>query len=397
MSVYEHLKAAQYPTSVYDKDTDAKKPLPFEATDYEVSTMFYMQCIIISLEFWCTLLLILFPAQLLPTSASLNKSAFWDPLGTKLSKNEKELVNVSGESYYTIRLDGKNFSTVCPRLRKLGILKDGYSLDFEDWMKDVCSFLVNTLSNVSYAYTQSDEITLLFSPTTFNEKSQTFEPHVYNGRRDKLLTLCASLATQRFHRHMVLQGGLDLMDSLPHAVFDARLGVYASLADAFELVLWRSYDCSVNAVSTTLHLDPVTVTADGTPLSRKEVGTMNTVQKLVLLYEAGRMAGMTHHQRYGTLLHRQRQPCEVTNRLTGDTEIKDKYCVEQVEGLIVNSVKEGKIVLSWWVSVTCCGCILSQPTSFPWTACVAWFICIFVCMAVKKSVEKCKIVLYIVT
>lgn len=283
--------------------------------------------------------------QIVPSSATLNKSVAWDPLGTKLSTNEKELVNVAGEEFYTIRLDGKNFSTVCPRLRKLGILEDGYSLVFEDWMKDVCSFLVTTLSNVTYAYTQSDEITLVFSQTTFNEKLQTFEPHVYNGRRDKLLTLCASLASQRFYRHMILRAGVELVDSLPNAVFDARLGVYSSLAEAFELVLWRSYDCSVNAVSTTLHLDPVLATPAGTPLSRREVGAMNTVQKLVLLFEAGRMAGMTHHQRYGTLLHRRRQQCKVVNRLTGETDVKNKYCVEQVQGLIVNSVKEGKIVL----------------------------------------------------
>jgi tRNA(His) 5'-end guanylyltransferase len=311
MSVYELLQLAEYPTCVYDKHANKKALLPFTRDEYQV----------------------------LPSSSTLNKLNTWGPLGSKLSSNEKQLVNVSGDQYYTIRLDGKNFSTVCPHLRRLGVLEEGYSQVFEDMMKDVCSFLVETLSNVTYAYTQSDEITLLFSPMPFNDKLQMYEPHVYNGRRDKLLTLCASLATQRFNRCLIMKGGLDVMESLPNVIFDARMGVYSCLSDAFELVLWRSYDCSINAVSTTLHLEPITSTP------KKEVDSMNTLQKLTLLHQSGRMTSMTHHQRYGTLLYRRRKPCEVTNRLTGVTEVKNKFCVEQVEGLIVNNVKEGKLVI----------------------------------------------------
>ena len=129
------------------------------------------------------------------------------------------------------------------------------------------------------------------------------------------------------------------MDQLPNAIFDARLGVYSCLADAFELILWRSYDCAVNAVSTTLYLEPLP------GYSRREVGCMNTLQKLVTLHEAGRMVGMTHHQRYGTLFHRNRKFCELTNHFTGEVEYKGKYVVEEIDGLIVNSVKENKIVV----------------------------------------------------
>jgi hypothetical protein len=78
-------------------------------------------------------------------------------------------------------------------------------------------------------------------------------------------------------------------------------------------------------------------------VSKKKVSLMNSLQKLSLLYESGRMPGMTHHQRYGTLLYRGKEPREVTNRLTGDIEVKNMFCVKQVEGLIVNSVKEGKL------------------------------------------------------
>ena len=131
--------------------------------------------------------------------------------------------------------------------------------------------------------TQSDEITLLFTPMPFNEKHQAHEPHMYNGRRDKLLTLCASLATLRFNRNMFLKGGVEIMDKLPsNIVFDARLGVYKTLSDAFELILWRSYDCAVNAVSTTLHLDP------SKSVSKKSVNAMNTLQKLNLLFNEGK-------------------------------------------------------------------------------------------------------------
>jgi tRNA(His) 5'-end guanylyltransferase len=311
MNVYECIRCAEYPTEYFDTATSTKKALPFSNEEYSV----------------------------LPTSSTLHKSGVWATLGDGLSANERSLVDVPGDKFFTIRLDGKNFSSVGPRLRKLGLIEDGYSLVFERWMQDVCSFLVAKMNNVLFAYTQSDEITLVFSAMPFNAKTEKHEPHAFNGRRDKLLTLAASMATLRFYRNMVMKGGVDAVDVLPDAVFDARLGVFDSLAEAFQLVVWRSYDCAVNAVSTTLHLHRPSLA------SPKQLVKMNTLQKLALLHERGVMALMSRHQKYGTLYRRAREPVVITNRCTGKSEVKDKFCVRQVEGLVVRNIKEGALVL----------------------------------------------------
>jgi tRNA(His) 5'-end guanylyltransferase len=310
-SIYRLIEEASYPTHYLDRETLTNSPLPFSSSEYSV----------------------------LPTSPSLRKATGWATLGDKLCLNEKQLVNVEGSQYFTIRLDGKSFSKVGRRLHALGALETEYSEKFNLWMQDVCHFLTKEISNVVYSYTQSDEITILIAPMPYNFKEDRHEPHAFNGRRDKLISLASSLASARFYRHMVLSVGLERVDELPLAVFDGRLAVYHSLHSAFELILWRSYDCAVNSVSTTLHL------LRDAPLPRKEISRLNTLQKLVLLHSVGIMPDMTQHQKYGTLFHRAREIVTVVNQLTGEADTRDKYFIRQVNGMVVNNVKEGRILV----------------------------------------------------
>ena len=62
----------------------------------------------------------------------IGKVSCWEPLGNKLSANEKiAIANIPSEKYFTIRLDGKNFSSVVPVLVRLGLFSSGYSIEFE--------------------------------------------------------------------------------------------------------------------------------------------------------------------------------------------------------------------------------------------------------------------------
>ena len=54
------------------------------------------------------------------SSPIIGKQSIWNPLGDKLSSNEKAMMptHVPHRSYFTVRLDGKGFSKIIPELKK---------------------------------------------------------------------------------------------------------------------------------------------------------------------------------------------------------------------------------------------------------------------------------------
>lgn len=140
MDIYKLIEEASYVTSFPTRlnplkrvsDTDStEEPLPFSNQIYDI----------------------------LPRSHLLTKYHAWNPLGIELMEKESICRNVNGEEYFTIRIDGKNFTTICPKLKSLGLFSDFYT-EYNDMMIQVCNKLMNYFSNCLFAYSQSDEITL---------------------------------------------------------------------------------------------------------------------------------------------------------------------------------------------------------------------------------------------
>lgn len=281
----------------------------------------------------------------------IGKESCWSPLGTKLSNNEKVCMNIiEPNKYFTIRADGKSFSKVVPHLQRLGILESGYSTCFENIMKTVAQEVTLKYQRVLFVFTQSDEITILFDKVDQHESSNVVFTHEFSGRKDKLMTLVSSLITYVFNREVFKLCGRfvfakydiseaqfklnELLENLPDIIFDARVGTYDTLADAFELILWRAYDCSVNGVSQAIHF--------GTFVehTKQELRKMNTYQKLEVLKEHG-LLPLTNHQAYGTLLIKSFRPTEVTNKLTGETTTVNKRCYVEILGPVVHNFKQG--------------------------------------------------------
>lgn len=175
----------------------------------------------------------------IPLSARI---LFGIPLGKKVSDNERvPFYAVDLEKYFTIRLDGKAFSTVLPMLKHIGVFEaTGYSMVFEQFMQDLALYLTRKLAEVLYVFTQSDDITLLVDKCKQDEKGQYIAREL-NGRRDKLVSLASGLASSRLYAlcvdRMMKVGIIEKLPDLPPMVFDARMAQYSTLREAFELVI----------------------------------------------------------------------------------------------------------------------------------------------------------------
>ena len=156
------------------------------------------------------------------------------PDGKKFKKYEKEAQAVLPEnSYAVVRMDGKNFSTYTKRFAK------PYDEVFMAAMDATTRGLCATIPGVVLAYTQSDEISIVFSDLQ-GEKSQMW----LGGKLSKILSLSAATCTALFIREM----GMSEHDSqIP--VFDARCHTLSGPDEIQEYVRWRRFDAQKNSVT----------------------------------------------------------------------------------------------------------------------------------------------------
>lgn len=269
----------------------------------------------------------------------------WNALGDYVSRAEKTGTQavVGGDKWFTLRLDGKTFSGTIRRLVHIGVLEKGFSSVFADIMCMTTQTLGAKFQNVVYAFTQSDEITLIMKPASVIDGVQM--PHMFSGRRDKLVTYGAALATQCFWRgivkHLATKDActVDAIDRLPDMTFDCRLGTFESLSDAFSLILWRAYDCGVNGVTSAAYHSDI-------PEVRKTV-KQNTLQKVEALAQHG-LLPLPHHQAYGAFYAL--APTTKTVEFTRDgvlcSTVVTKTGLQQIYGPVLHNFQVGIINLT---------------------------------------------------
>jgi len=130
------------------------------------------------------------------------------------------------------RLDGKAFHTFTKNLKK------PFDLDLQACMKETLVALCEKY-NADLGYSQSDEITLVWYNA--DEKKMIFD-----GRRDKYMSLLASAGTLAFYK-AILKHLPSKADDFPQ--FDCRVFQVPSRADVFNNILWRWLDARKNSVS----------------------------------------------------------------------------------------------------------------------------------------------------
>lgn len=141
-----------------------------------------------------------------------------------------------------LRLDGHSFSSFTSHFCR------PFDQRIHDAMISTCTDLLSFFPRATLAYTQSDEITLVFpgGVQSFNERVQ------------KLSSLAASLCSVRFNHHLTAALHAQpeppvkptAYDKLGTAYFDARFFTVPSIEEALNCLLWRCRNDAVrNSVS----------------------------------------------------------------------------------------------------------------------------------------------------
>ena len=160
---------------------------------------------------------------------------------------------VPARTYVIIRLDGKGFSKYTGRFEKP--FDDMLSNVMDSATVELCKYMTP-----KFAYTRSDEISLLFTDIE-NIESEL----IFDGKVQKLCSISASKITQAFNKKMlqsltlkmdkdelmgrIISGDLPEID----AVFDARVFIIPDFREVSNYFIWRQQDCTRNSVSMAAH------------------------------------------------------------------------------------------------------------------------------------------------
>lgn len=156
-----------------------------------------------------------------------------DLFGDRMKAYEKEYTSayVPIDQILCVRIDGKGFSK----------FTKGFKKPFDDVLGGV---MVSTMMNLvkdthaSIGYTQSDEITLIYTP---GEKASEY---IFGGKVSKINSILASMATHYFNYDLAACVRVD-----KPAFFDCRAWAVPDLVEASNVLLWRVQDARKNSIS----------------------------------------------------------------------------------------------------------------------------------------------------
>jgi tRNA(His) 5'-end guanylyltransferase len=167
-----------------------------------------------------------------------------DELGKRMKENYeiRTRTYLPRRTYTIVRLDGKGFSKYTKKMVK------PFDIDFSDIMDETTKFLCDKL-NTRFGYTQSDEISLLFTDFE-NENSQ----QIFDGQVQKIVSIAASMATAKFNQLMVIKEMGEYLDNCSPeqvnlAFFDARVFIIPDVTEVSNYFIWRQQDCTRNSIS----------------------------------------------------------------------------------------------------------------------------------------------------
>lgn len=129
------------------------------------------------------------------------------------------------EMYMVARLDGRSFTRLT---KEVHAFKAPFDEVFRDYMLETVQHLMNCGFKVLYGYTQSDEISLLFSP----------EENTFNRKLRKYNSVLAAEASAKF--------SLLLKDI---ACFDCRISQLPNINLVIDYFRWRQEDAHRNALN----------------------------------------------------------------------------------------------------------------------------------------------------
>lgn len=156
-----------------------------------------------------------------------------DDFGDRMKAYEKEYTeaHVPIDQILCVRIDGKGFSKFTKNFKK------PFDDRLGETMKKTMMALVKE-THASIGYTQSDEITLIYTP---GEKATEY---MFGGKVSKINSILASMTT--FHFNKLLSVYIDVDKP---AFFDCRSWAVPDLIEASNVLLWRVQDARKNSIS----------------------------------------------------------------------------------------------------------------------------------------------------
>lgn len=150
-------------------------------------------------------------------------------------------------SYVLVMVDGHCFSK---------LIKNKFNKPFDDdfinMMNETAKYLCENIQGAKFAYTQSDEISLLITdfetPTTDS---------FFSYRLCKIQSLVASMASAKFNQLYTIKNLKDksliqnYKDVIPLCTFDCKVWTVPNANDAYAWFLYRQTDCIKNSKSQT--------------------------------------------------------------------------------------------------------------------------------------------------
>lgn len=153
-----------------------------------------------------------------------------DALGSRMKEQYEQRARLllPRRTYTLCRLDGKAFHSYTRGLDR------PYDQQLMDDLADTARFLCEEIQGASFAYCQSDEISLLL--TDFDTvKTQAW----FDGNAQKMVSVSASLCTAKFNQQR--PGRL--------AFFDSRVFTIPDPVEVGNYFVWRQKDATRNSVS----------------------------------------------------------------------------------------------------------------------------------------------------
>lgn len=150
-------------------------------------------------------------------------------------------------TYTVVRVDGRGFSKFTKKMDK----------PFDDQFSESMNYAAIEMCkkfNPAFAYTQSDEITLVF--TDFGENQEA----MFKGKVQKICSLTAARATASFNKKMLMMdmARCEDVDDIKYIIdgtaiydveFDSRVYVIPAIKEVANCLVWRQQDASRNSVS----------------------------------------------------------------------------------------------------------------------------------------------------
>lgn len=178
-----------------------------------------------------------------------------DELGNRMKENYENRTRylLPRRTYTILRLDGKAFHTYTKGLKRpfdRGLIAD---------MDAAIVAMLPQLQGVVFAYTQSDEISILLTDFEKETTSAWFD-----GNLQKMCSVAASIITAEFNKYRMWRSHIiyDTLDSIYDtlgspfpfdkynmAYFDCRVFTIPDRIEVMNYFRWRQQDCIRNSVS----------------------------------------------------------------------------------------------------------------------------------------------------